>query len=505
MNRAGPEKCFVVMPFGDKPLNDGSGRRYDFDKVYRVIMRRAIERAGLEPIRADERKGSNLIHTDMFKDLRDHPVVLADLSLENPNVFYELGIRHVMSSRGTVLMCREGSELPFDVKLSRVIFYKYDGANLDWEEAERVVQELQFALEQAKQGRPDSPVYALLERVLSDQGPANDHDNLLRSSVTAGDRRELGRLDDYQRLIARVWAERGEDPDALRECHGKSPFGVRALGYLCLLKECPPLQVASVARNLFDLEQYALANQLYARLEGAGVLRPRDLLTYASSITESDQNISAVDRALSHFVQVRQLVEARRQEAPDDPEMILDQAAHDYRIAGMYSWRWELSKRSEDLETTISLYETAIGSSTRALNQVDSYPIGYMAQIHLKLLLLRRIKDQNRDRVDAERHRESILKLQPGENRKPSSVSYLHWYQAITLADSGDGEGSRRKALLAFSEDAKLMNQPGGTDIGRRQYVLLRRFIEHNVYVLRNPSLVGHISQILQIGHHRGA
>lgn len=166
MNETVPEKCFVIMPFSRKLLNDGSGRFYDFDKVYRVIMRRAIRLAGLEPIRADERKGSNIIHTDMFKDLRDQAVVLADLSLENPNVFYELGIRHVMSSRGTVLMSRKGSEIPFDVKLSRVIFYEYDGTSLDWEESERVVQELQFALEEAKRGTPDSPVYALLERVL---------------------------------------------------------------------------------------------------------------------------------------------------------------------------------------------------------------------------------------------------------------------------------------------------------------------------------------------------
>src|SRR5262249_23590398 len=120
-----PTKCFVVMPFGVKPIPE-EGCCYDFDKVYRVIIQRPIRQAGMEPIRADERKGSNLIHTDMFKDLRDQAVVLADLSLHNPNVFYELGIRHVMSPTGTVLMCRAGAELPFDVKLSRVIFYQYD-------------------------------------------------------------------------------------------------------------------------------------------------------------------------------------------------------------------------------------------------------------------------------------------------------------------------------------------------------------------------------------------
>src|SRR4051812_11463327 len=94
-------ECFIVMPFGIRPFSDGSGRTYDFDKVYRVVIQRAVREVGMIPIRADERVTSALIHIDMFRDLRDRAVVLADLSLDNPNVFYELGIRHVMSSSGT--------------------------------------------------------------------------------------------------------------------------------------------------------------------------------------------------------------------------------------------------------------------------------------------------------------------------------------------------------------------------------------------------------------------
>lgn len=42
------QKCFVVMPFGKKPKSDGSGEYYDFDKIYRVIIRRAIREANME-------------------------------------------------------------------------------------------------------------------------------------------------------------------------------------------------------------------------------------------------------------------------------------------------------------------------------------------------------------------------------------------------------------------------------------------------------------------------
>ena len=99
------------MPFGKKPLPDGS--TYDFDKVYRVIITRAVQEVGLKPLRADETVGSRLIHSDMFKDLRDRSIVLADLSLEESQCF--LRTRH--SSRHVADRHRahvpEGHRSPF--------------------------------------------------------------------------------------------------------------------------------------------------------------------------------------------------------------------------------------------------------------------------------------------------------------------------------------------------------------------------------------------------------
>jgi hypothetical protein len=53
-------------------------------------------------------------------------------------------------------------------------------------------------------------------------------------------------------------------------------------------------------------------------------------------------------------------------------------------------------------------------------------------------------------------------------------------------------------------EVAKTVDHRGGTDIERRHYMLPRRFIELDVHVLRHPSLMGHISQSLKIGHTPG-
>jgi hypothetical protein len=492
-------KCFVVMPFGVKPIPDGQGRYYDFDKVYRVIIQRAVDEAGMAPIRADERKGSSLIHTDMFKDLRDQAVVLADLSLHNPNVFYELGIRHVMSPRGTVLMCRAGSELPFDVKLSRVIFYKYDGESLDWDEVERVVKELRQALEEARRGAPDSPVHALLERVFPDREPGAAE---APAPTLAGDRRPDS-LDAYERLVAEHWARQGQSLSDLGP-HLGSVFGARALGFFCLNQDPLLTEARHVARGLYNVEQYDLANEVYRRLDAAGALGARELLDYGSSLSEVEHTVSAADRGGECQMRALDLVQARLKEQPNDPAAI-DDLAHCYHmIAGLRLWKWELTRTEEDLNSAIDLLEAAVQHGERARARVDSFQLGRLAQTRLKLMLMLRVRDQDRERPDAEHHRGAILALRTTGSHDEWTVSWLRWYQAITLADGGDEGGSRRMALVAFVEDAKNMTGPDAGDIGRRQYTSLRRFIEQYSHVLRNPSLVGQVSQLLQVGHHAG-
>jgi hypothetical protein len=109
--------CFVLMPFGKKM--DAAGRVTNFDSVYTKIIAPAVERAGLEPIRADEEKIGGAIHKPMFERLMLCHYAVADITGANPNVFYELGIRHAMRPRSTVIVFGEGTVLPFDIALVR--------------------------------------------------------------------------------------------------------------------------------------------------------------------------------------------------------------------------------------------------------------------------------------------------------------------------------------------------------------------------------------------------
>ncbi len=116
--------AFVVMPFGRK--QGGDGRWLDFDAIYNNLIRPALEAAGFESFRADEEAVSGDILTDMFQELLLADLVIADLSIDNANVFYELGVRHAIRKRGVVHIQSGRSYMPFDIFNVRTIPYRVD-------------------------------------------------------------------------------------------------------------------------------------------------------------------------------------------------------------------------------------------------------------------------------------------------------------------------------------------------------------------------------------------
>lgn len=496
MRRPEPDECFVVMPFGKKPFPDDPRRTFDFDKVYRVLIQRAVREAGMVPVRADERVGSALIHSDMFQDLRDRNVVLADLSLDNPNVFYELGMRHTMSSRGTVLMCRKGSVLPFDVKLSRTLFYDFDGVSLDWEEVEETVKQLVVSLKEARKGMPDSPVHALLESVLREEDLPADRPVQNRPENSA----DGEPLAEYQKMLARCWQDRGESAVELFEAHRSSVFGSRAVGYFCLQSDPASETAKQLANRLNDGQQYRLANRLYSSLYDAGRLTRGSQLAWASSYSEEHSDIKGADRAIQLVEEALDDAKKQYSESPESPDAILAFAECHRRLAGLCQWRWQLSRESSDLERALTVFANATHFNARARDLGMLRHPGFLAQARMKEMLLLRIRDQSVDRPDTEGHLDAILALKKEPHDDAVGVSYLAWFQAIALADIGSAEQSNQRALEALVNDAELRKNAEYLEVGGRQYTQLRRFLEQYSGYLRNPSLIGRISQILQTG-----
>jgi tetratricopeptide (TPR) repeat protein len=113
--------AFVVMPFGKKKGGDGS--LYDFNAIYKTLIKPALEEAGFEPFRADEETTSGDILTDMFQELLLADLCLCDLSIDNANVYYELGIRHAFRKRGVVHIQAGRAYMPFDIFNVRTLPY----------------------------------------------------------------------------------------------------------------------------------------------------------------------------------------------------------------------------------------------------------------------------------------------------------------------------------------------------------------------------------------------
>jgi hypothetical protein len=152
------------MPFGKKP-DPAGGPGIDFDAIYDRGLQPGIEDAGMSPIRADEEKLGGVIHTQMFERLLLCDFAVADLTTENPNVLYELGIRHAARPRTTLTVYAAKKPLPFDVKPLRTQPYELTDSNeLTPEAAERlrlaVTEHLTTLRELARrQDVTDSPLF----------------------------------------------------------------------------------------------------------------------------------------------------------------------------------------------------------------------------------------------------------------------------------------------------------------------------------------------------------
>jgi tetratricopeptide (TPR) repeat protein len=107
---------FVAMPYGTK-------EGIDFNKVYTDLIKPALTEAGFEVFRSDEEQRAGEIRTEMFQELLLADLVIADISIDNPNVWYELGVRHGLRSRGVIQIKCARDYMPFDVYTDRTLTY----------------------------------------------------------------------------------------------------------------------------------------------------------------------------------------------------------------------------------------------------------------------------------------------------------------------------------------------------------------------------------------------
>ena len=150
--------CFVIMPFNKKKVG---AKVVDFDYIYENIFEPAIRNAvlpeggTLEPQRTDVDKFSSSISQDMFEYIMYSRIAFTDISGFNPNVFYELGVRHGAQESGTVIFRQPGIAIPFDINSIKVFDYEIDTKEKVSASKDLITEVLTESL---KRNRLDSPV-----------------------------------------------------------------------------------------------------------------------------------------------------------------------------------------------------------------------------------------------------------------------------------------------------------------------------------------------------------
>lgn len=104
------KNCFVIAPIGE----DGSEVRQRSDWVLESIIRPAVEPLGYRPIRGDQISEPGDVMRQVVERVVNDPLVVADLTGSNPNVLYELALRHATGKR-PILLIQRGEKPPYDI------------------------------------------------------------------------------------------------------------------------------------------------------------------------------------------------------------------------------------------------------------------------------------------------------------------------------------------------------------------------------------------------------
>ena len=188
------KSCFIISPLG---LDDSETRR-KADGLISSVIKPILTAAGFKVIAPHEIDTPGSITRQVIQHLLEDELVVANLTELNPNVMYELAVRHA-KRLPVICLVEKGTKLPFDIATERTIFYENDMAGV-----EILKPKLSKAIKEAlDEQEPDNPIY----RVVSD-------------SIM----REVAAKDDAQSYILKKLDELSFQINKLRHSKDEQPF-----------------------------------------------------------------------------------------------------------------------------------------------------------------------------------------------------------------------------------------------------------------------------------------
>ncbi len=272
----GRPSVFVAMPYGSK-LDPQRRVEVDCDLVYRKVLQPALEHAQLCYRREDMRIDSGVVLQPMIEALATADLVIGDLQTQNFNVGWELGLRHLMRPRQTLLIGPQGSSPPFDLSMVRHVVYRQDEHGITDDAAIEAWDALAPYLAGVGDtgGPSDSPVDAVMEV---------EQWGVVRRRAAPDPRFATAR----QRLaLALQLADADLVLEALAEAEGVDDTSRRLLG-------------AQAGAGLVHLGRYADARRLLADVvdDDHDVRRPEAHVSYALALyRDADADVAAYDAA----------------------------------------------------------------------------------------------------------------------------------------------------------------------------------------------------------------
>jgi hypothetical protein len=224
--------CFMIMPYGTKPTQADPSvgvANIDFNALWDRAYAPVIEALGYKPVRADQDTGSMII-TQMIERLYFADLVLADMTIPNGNVYYEVGIRHAAKEIGCVLLAADWSKALFDVAQMRTLRYPLPEGSIAETTAEKIRTAIKGPIDSL--GRGVSPVFESIP------GYPSEVDSATASSMNDA-MAELAAFQGEVRAVRAIpHADRMARAKELVEKYWKPPVtGATVLALLRLLKE----------------------------------------------------------------------------------------------------------------------------------------------------------------------------------------------------------------------------------------------------------------------------
>ncbi len=201
------KRCFIITPIG----GDNTETRRNADGLIEAVIKPVLAKLEITGDAAHHISAPGSITKQVIKRLLEDDLVIANLTDLNPNVMYELAVRHA-KRLPVVILAERGTNLPFDIVSERTLFYSNDMKGV-----EEIKPTLERIIKEAlKDNEPDNPIYSVVE------------ESIIRQNVQPGDPNKFifEQLNEIQNRLATIHfnSVKTIDPTSVEYVHISIPI-----------------------------------------------------------------------------------------------------------------------------------------------------------------------------------------------------------------------------------------------------------------------------------------